>query len=222
MDKITKPVTAGFFIKMTLIKFEKNYFIEKRDLFLIGVDEVGRGSWAGPVVSAAVALNQKNFKKFKKLKLKDSKKLTPAQRNKLFPEIINSSKIAIGLKSEKIIDNKNILIATLLSMQQAVTKINIPEALVLVDGVNKIPKIKNKQKTIVHGDNKIYCIAAASIVAKVVRDKIMASYHKKYPEYNFLQNKGYGTKEHWIKLKKYGPSPIHRRSFRPVKNLLND
>lgn len=182
---------------------------------VIGVDEVGRGSLAGPVVAAAVSLKKLSFKN----RIDDSKRLTPFQREKAFPEIVNKSVFGIGIISEKIIDSLNIAVATRLAMEQAISglvdklkprqnhKIHI-----LIDGNVRINS-DYPFSSIVKGDSRSKSIACASILAKVIRDKMMSAYHEVYPQYGFLRHKGYGTRMHLAALKKFGPSLIHRKTF---------
>ena len=180
---------------------------------IAGVDEVGRGSLIGPVYAAAVILN----KSIKKKLLKDSKILSKNKREFLAKYIKKNSIWAIGKASVKEIEKINILSASLLAMKRAIKKLKKKPNLVLVDG-NKIPKLKNyKLKSIIKGDQTISSISAASIVAKVYRDRLMEEYDHDFPGYNFMQHKGYPTKDHLNTLKKIGPSNIHRLSFRGVK-----
>ncbi|MFH0887496.1 MAG: ribonuclease HII [bacterium] len=184
--------------------------------YIAGVDEAGRGPIAGPVVAAAVILPFNN----KITGIKDSKKLSDDMRRCLYSEIIQTAfAYAIGIVDEDLIDHYNILRATKNAMQQAVFRLKMSPEYILVDGNFLIPKLKVEQKAIVRGDDKEQCISAASIIAKVTRDDIMLEYDKKYPEYGFGKHKGYGTKYHFKMLEKYGPSPIHRKSFRPVSQL---
>jgi len=182
---------------------------------IIGVDEAGRGPLAWPVVAAAVALNSCRFKN----RIDDSKKLTAQAREKAFDEIIKKSVFGVGVVSEKIIDAVNILEATLLAMEQAVNslltkikKIGSYHPYIIVDGNMRL-KVKFASTSIIKGDAKSKSIAAASIIAKVTRDRIMSSYDKIYPQYGFSKHKGYPTKEHRLALKRIGPSLIHRKSF---------
>lgn len=186
--------------------------------FIIGVDEAGRGPLAGPVVSAAVLLKKNVFE----TRIDDSKKLSPFQREKAFPDIIKNSVFGIGVVSEKTIDRINILEATRLSMQQAVNslirKLGFPEEkriYVIVDG-NMSLDLAFPYTSIIKGDAKSQSIAAASILAKVTRDRIMCKYGKLYPGYGFAKHKGYPTLEHRNILRKLGPSRIHRKSFSGV------
>ncbi|MFA5311080.1 MAG: ribonuclease HII [Candidatus Omnitrophota bacterium] len=183
--------------------------------FVIGVDEAGRGPLAGPVVSAAVLLSRKRFNNL----IDDSKKLAPLAREKAFLEINSNSVSGVGIVNEKIIDRINILEATRLSMQQAVISlvnklgnINHDEIFIIVDG-NMDLSLGFPCQSIIKGDNKSKSIAAASILAKVIRDRMMFRFDKIYPAYGFKRHKGYPTKEHRDILRKIGPCVIHRKSF---------
>jgi ribonuclease HII len=183
--------------------------------FIIGVDEAGRGPLAGPVVAAAVALKKSRFKN----RIDDSKKLNPAAREKAFGEITAKSNFGIGIISEKIIDRVNILEATRLAMQEAiaslVTKLQPAKRKrihIIVDG-NITLNTAYPYTAIIKGDAKSKSIASASILAKVMRDRIMSLYDKIYPQYGFSRHKGYPTRAHRRNLKKFGPSLIHRESF---------
>ena len=187
----------------------------KKRKIIAGVDEVGRGCLAGPVVSAAVIL-----KKGVKLRnLKDSKKLTFEQRIEISKDIKNNSFFSIGIASVKEIEKLNILQASLLSMKRAILRLSKKPDLVLVDGVFA-PQITNQCKTIIKGDEKIKCISAASILAKVHRDKIMIKMSKKFKNYSWNKNFGYGTKQHIKGLKKYGLTKMHRKNFKPIHKML--
>ena len=191
------------------MKNRKNFKI------IAGVDEVGRGCLAGPVVSAAVIL-----KKGVQIKnLKDSKKLTFEQRIEISKDIKNNSLFSIGIASVKEIEKLNILQASLLSMKRAILSLSKKPDLVLVDGIFG-PKILSKCKTVVKGDEKIKCISAASILAKVYRDKIMIRMSKKFKNYSWNKNFGYGTKQHILGLKKYGLTTMHRKNFNPIHKML--
>lgn len=177
---------------------------------ICGIDEVGRGALAGPVISAAVILDFDNVPS----NIKDSKKLSQKERELRFSEIISSAlDIGIGSSDNREIDDINILQATLLSMKRAYLKLSVHPKVALIDG-NKAPDIKCKTKTIINGDNKSLSIAAASIIAKVHRDKLMREIHKKLPCYNFNNNVGYGTKEHYNAIRLNGVSVFHRKSFK--------
>lgn len=183
--------------------------------YIAGVDEVGRGPLAGPVMAAAVILP----KNCSILYIDDSKKLSPSKREML-SDIIHRDAISVSIGSVNVetIDKINILQSTYMAMQIALKNLSTLPDIILVDALN-IPKVEIQQLSIIGGDAKSISIAAASIVAKVERDKIMDEYHKLYPEYGFNRNKGYGTKEHIEAIKKYGICPIHRITF--LKNLLN-
>jgi len=189
--------------------------------FVAGLDEAGRGPLAGPVTAAAVIFNfqftiSNKFLIKQFLKIKDSKKMTSKQREAAYEFLTNHKNIkwGVGIVSEKIIDKINILEASKLAMKKSFEKLS-PDFL-LLDGNFKINS-KISQKSIIKGDSKVFSISAASIIAKVTRDRIMEKYHKKYPEYNFLKHKGYGTKAHFASLQKFGPCKIHRKSFYPVR-----
>tara|TARA_B100000073_G_scaffold112784_2_gene91137 strand:- start:4717 stop:5277 length:561 start_codon:yes stop_codon:yes gene_type:complete len=180
---------------------------------LAGVDEVGRGCLFGPVIAAAVILgSNKNFG------LKDSKKLTERKRSLLYEDIKQfASKVSIGEASVEEIDSLNIKEASLLAMERAVLGLKTDNIEVIVDGID-IPKINYPCKAIIKADSKIYEVMAASIVAKVHRDKLMKEYSKKFPGFSLEKNKGYPTKEHLNILKSLGPTKHHRKSFKPVLN----
>ncbi len=181
-----------------------------------GVDEVGRGCLAGPVVSAAVI-----FKKGINLKLlKDSKKISFKKRGEISKHIKNNSYFAIGTASVEEILNLNILQATLLSMKRAIEKLPVKPSLTLIDG-NFAPRGLKNYKTIINGDEKIKVISAASIIAKVYRDRFMIRLSEKFSNYAWETNFGYGTKEHLDGLKKFGATAHHRKSFKPVHNILS-
>lgn len=177
-----------------------------------GVDEAGRGPLAGPVVAAAVILPDD----CEITGLDDSKKLSGTKKEKISAEIKNYSiSYAIGIVEPKEIDRLNILRASLLAMEIAVKKLTTKPDYLLIDG-NQRTSLLMLQETIVKGDSKSCSIAAASILAKVTRDKLMEEYHLEYPEYNFKGHKGYPTKEHYEAIRIHGPCPIHRRTFRGV------
>ena len=184
---------------------------------IAGVDEVGRGSLIGPVFAAAVILNSKINKK----KLKDSKKLSKVKREILEKYIKKNSFWAIGSASIIEIEKLNILNASLLAMKRAIKKLKKKPRLVLIDG-NKIPKLNNyKIKNIIKGDQKIPEISAASIIAKVSRDRLITKMSKKYKNYSWDKNAGYGTSEHLKAIKKFGITKHHRKTFRPIYNILS-
>ncbi len=179
-----------------------------------GIDEAGRGPWAGPVSAAAVILDRNNIPQG----LNDSKKLTEAKREALFPQIIASSDVGIGFVSAQEIDKINILQATFLAMQRAVANLKSKPTLALIDG-NRAPKLFCATQTIIGGDAKSLSIAAASIIAKVARDRLMVELDTQFPYYGFARHKGYGTAVHAMALAQHGPCTEHRRSFKPIAKL---
>ena len=182
---------------------------------IAGVDEVGRGSLVGPVYAAAVILN----KSIKKNLLKDSKKLNKLKREILSKYIKKNSIWAIGKASVKEIEKINILHASLLAMKRAVLKLKKKPSLVLIDG-NKLPEIKNYTlNSVIKGDQKIPSISAASILAKVTRDKLISNLGKKYKNYLWDKNFGYGTKHHLKAIKKFGITIHHRKTFSPINKV---
>ncbi len=189
---------------------------------IVGLDEAGRGPLAGPVVAAAVIIKPIHGKFVKIYGVKDSKKLTPKKREEIFKVLINPPaggpriEWGIGRVSEKVIDRINIKNAAELAMLRAVQKLKRPPDFLLIDGKYlKNNKLKNiNHKLIIKADEKVFSCAAASIIAKVKRDRMMVRYHKEYPQYGFAQHKGYPTKLHRKMIKKYGFCKIHRKSFR--------
>ncbi len=182
--------------------------------FICGVDEAGRGTLAGPVVVGAVILKDKLEG------AKDSKVLSYKKREKLFKEIQEQSlSYAVGIIYHDTIDKINILNATKQGVYESVMRLDPKPDFILLDALS-VKSLDIPQKGIVKGDRYVNIISAASIIAKVIRDRIMEYYHTIYPEYGFNKHKGYGTKEHMKALKKFGPCPIHRKSFRPVSQLL--
>ena len=180
-----------------------------------GVDEVGRGSLIGPVYAAAVILNKSINKKL----LKDSKSLTKTKREVLSRYIKKNSIWAIGKSSVKEIEKINILQASLLAMKRAIKKLKKKPTLILVDG-NKLPEIKNYSlRSIIKGDQKIPSISAASIIAKVTRDKVITNLGKKFKDYHWDQNYGYGTKQHLKAIKNLGITGHHRKTFSPINKV---
>jgi ribonuclease HII len=180
-----------------------------------GVDEAGRGPLAGPVVAAAVVLDPQAIPDG----IADSKALDAKTRRSLYQAIIATAEVGIGVAGVDRIDADNILNASLWAMAQAVAVLERPPKLVLVDG-NKAPLLDCAARAIVQGDAKCLSIAAASIVAKVTRDAIMAEIARDYPHYGFERHKGYGTREHHEAIARHGVTPHHRRSFRPVQLAL--
>ena len=177
---------------------------------IAGIDEAGRGPLAGPVVAAAVILPPG----YKHPEITDSKKLSPRRRERLYGIIQRDAvSIGIGVVEAPVIDAVNILQATLLAMKDAVLELSPSPDYLLIDGLNRID-LAIHQETIIRGDSLSLSVASASIVAKVSRDRLMEMYHRQFPQYNFLRNKGYGTREHREAILKFGRSKIHRRSFR--------
>lgn len=184
-----------------------------------GIDEAGRGPWAGPVVAAAVILDRARLPAHLQTGIDDSKKLTRRQRDAVFALLPDCAVIGIGRAEVDEIDRLNILQATLLAMRRAVAALAVPPAMALVDG-NRTPVLPCPARAVVGGDAACLSIAAASIVAKVNRDRIMAALAAVYPGYGWEDNAGYGTRAHRAALDRLGPSPQHRRSFRPIANML--
>lgn len=184
--------------------------------FIAGIDEVGRGPLVGPVVTAAVILP----KDFYDERINDSKKLTEKKRELLYNVIMeNALSVGIGMSSPEVIDEINILNATKKAMIEAINNLSIKPEHLLIDAVKL--DINIPQTSIIKGDAKSESIAAASIIAKVTRDRMMVELDKKYPMYDFKHNKGYGTKKHIEALYEYGPISEHRKSFAPVSELTN-
>ncbi|WP_223895106.1 ribonuclease HII [Lactobacillus helsingborgensis] len=192
--------------------YEKAFWAKKQ--VVAGVDEVGRGPLAGPVVTAAVVIDDS----FDLVDVNDSKKLSARRRLELYPLILQKAvSVAVGVKSAQIIDQINIYEADRLAMAEAVRNLDVKPDALLVDAM-QVP-VNLPQVRLIKGDAKSNSIAAASIVAKVFRDKLMADYGLIYPEYHFAENAGYGTKEHLAAIKKYGATPIHRKTFAPINSL---
>jgi len=183
-----------------------------------GVDEAGRGPWAGPVVAAAVILGPAAPPG-----LADSKTLSAAQRERLFTAIVEQAlAVSYRVVSARRIDRTDILRATLAAMREAVLALPVAPAFVYVDGQQTIPGLSVPQQAVVDGDDLLPVVSAASIVAKVVRDRIMTAWDAVYPAYGFARHKGYGTREHAAALAAHGPCPLHRRSFAPVRRLAKE
>ena len=190
-----------------LKKFERQY--ADRFSLMCGVDEAGRGPLAGPVVAAAVILPQEEDI----LYVNDSKKVSEKRREKLYDEICEKAlAVGVGFAHEDRIDEINVLQATYEAMRMAVSRLDVAPDLLFIDAIH-LPDISTHQIAIVHGDALCYSIAAASIIAKVTRDRLMREYDLIYPEYGFAKHKGYGTKAHMDAIREYGPCPIHRRTF---------
>jgi ribonuclease HII len=185
---------------------------------IAGVDEVGRGALFGPVIAAAVLLPNHAWPELIAAEIKDSKKLSSSRRTQLAQQICALAiDWKIGFASTAEIDQFNILQATLLAMKRAVLKLKVQPALCLIDGNQLVKDLLLPQQTIVKGDERSLNIASASIVAKVWRDQLVVRLASKYPMYDLTRNKGYGSQKHLLALQKYGPSPLHRKSFRPCQ-----
>jgi len=201
-------------------------FTEERQLrqqgyrFIAGVDEVGRGALAGPVLAAAVIMPFM-FKGAWRKEVRDSKLLSPAQRESLY-EPIRDTELAVGIGSSDVwtIESLGIVRATEIAMEQAVKQL-LPRADAVLIDYMRVPGIKLPQKGVVDGDTLCFSIACASIIAKVTRDRMMEELDRTHPGYLFAQHKGYGTEEHLACLRKLGPCQIHRRTFQPVRDVLN-
>lgn len=182
---------------------------------IAGIDEAGRGPWAGPVVAAAVILDPENIPDG----IADSKELEPEVREALYARITASAQCAVGIADVRRIDRDNILNATMWAMTQAVRKLQTRPRLALIDG-NRAPGLRCSVRTVIQGDAKCLSIAAASIIAKVTRDRMMIELGQELPAYGFERHKGYGTPEHQLAIDRLGVTPHHRRSFRPVQLAL--
>jgi len=202
------------------LKSEKKLFSLGYKL-VAGIDEAGRGPLAGPVVAACVIIGPDFKIEPGDLELvADSKKLSAKKREKIFKAIKEKAlAVKIGVIDSKVIDKINILQASFLAMRHALKKIKLQPDYILTDGRFKIPKISINQSAIIKGDSTVWVIAAASIIAKVSRDWMMNNLDTEYPNYNFSKHKGYGTSEHLKNIAQFGPCPVHRFSFAPIKNL---
>jgi len=194
---------------------------------LAGVDEAGVGPLAGPVVAAAVIFDFRKKLFNSKIRedwirqVNDSKKLTHEKREQLLKFIIKHAlSFGIGRSSVTEIDEINILQSRLIAMKRAIENLSKKPRLVLIDGNRPVPHLQIKQRLIIRGDEKVFSIAAASILAKVTRDNILKNLHKKFPQYGFDRHKGYGTQFHFEMIQKYGPCDIHRKSFEPIKSII--
>ena len=196
--------------RLNKLKEEELSLYSDKIRYICGIDEAGRGPLAGPVVVAAVILPQDSFIEG----VNDSKKISEKKREKVYEEIINSAiSYSVGIIDEKIIDDINILNATKLGLNAAIKGLSIRPDLILVDALTNIDTCGVPYKSVIKGDAKEYSIAAASIIAKVTRDRIMSQWDEIYPEYGFAKHKGYGTAAHINVIKEKGPCKIHRRSF---------
>lgn len=198
---------------------EENILWQSGYRYVAGIDEAGRGPLAGPVVAAAVILPG-DFEADWKISVNDSKQLTPAVREELFPFIQETALcVGVGIVDAQTVDMRGIVKATRIAMKRAVEQLKQPPDYLLIDYLT-IPEIRVPQKGITYGDCISFSIACASIIAKVTRDRLMVDFDKKYPGYGFAEHKGYGTREHLNCLRRFGPSPIHRCSFQPVREMM--
>ena len=197
-----------------LKKIDKEFF-DKGVKYIAGIDEAGRGPLAGPVVVASVILPQDSMIEG----INDSKKVSEAKREKLYDIIINEAiSYGVGIIYQDEIDEINILQATKKGLTDAIKQMEIKPNIIMVDALSGIDTLGIPYKSIIKGDAKCYSIAAASIIAKVTRDRIMREWDKVYPEYGFGSHKGYGTAKHIAAIREFGPCPIHRRTF--IKNFI--
>jgi len=200
--------------------FVEEELLEAQGYSLIaGIDEAGRGALAGPVVAAAVILPNHVDAPWL-ARVKDSKQLSPARRELLFHHIHEVAiSIGIGSVPHYLVDDQGIIKATRLAMKLAIDQLSPPPQSLLIDYM-RLPEVRLPQKGITKGDNLCFSIACASIIAKVARDKLMVEFDGTYPGYGLAQHKGYGTRQHFACLSRLGPCPIHRRSFRPVRDVI--
>ena len=198
-----------------LKKIEEDFYSQGME-YICGIDEAGRGPLAGPVVVASVIMPKDSMIEG----VNDSKKVSEKKREKLYDEIIeNAISYSVGIVDQKEIDRVNILNATKAGLTESIKGLKVKPDLILVDALKGIDTCGVPYQSIIKGDAKCYSIAAASIIAKVTRDRIMRQWHEIYPEYNFIQHKGYGTAAHIAAIKEYGLCPLHRLSF--VKNIID-
>lgn len=198
-----------------LKKIEEDIYSQGKEC-ICGIDEAGRGPLAGPVVVASVIMPKDSMIEG----VNDSKKVSEKKREKLYDEIIeNAISYSVGIVDQKEIDRVNILNATKAGLTESIKGLKVKPDIILVDALKGIDTCGIPYQSIIKGDAKCYSIAAASIIAKVTRDRIMRQWHEIYPEYNFIQHKGYGTAAHIQAIKEYGLCPLHRLSF--VKNIVN-
>lgn len=201
--------------RLTNLKKEENKLYEKNIKLICGIDEAGRGPLAGPVVVGAVILPENSFIEG----VNDSKKVSEKKREKLYEEIVKESiDYSVGIVDQKTIDEINILNATKLGVKLALEGLKQKPEIIMVDALNNIDTLGIPYISVIKGDAKNYCIAAASIIAKVTRDRIMREWDELYPAYGFAKHKGYGTAEHIRIIKEIGPCILHRKSF--IKNFV--
>ena len=210
--------------KIFMLNLEEEQNIFSQGYNVIGaIDEAGRGPLAGPVVAACVLMRADALPHISDdlAMINDSKKIAAKKREQLFEIIKNEFEVGIGACDHNTIDRINILQAAFLAMKKAISDLKEKPDFIMLDGKFPIPNISIKQKPIINGDSLVFSIAAASILAKVTRDRIMMEMHEIYPNYGFDKHKGYGTKLHMERLRQFGPSPIHRKSFGPIKILIS-
>lgn len=203
------------------LDYEKKYWSEGLRI-IAGIDEAGRGPLAGPVMAAAVVVYPDVIAKIKNEKeftlIRDSKMLSAKQRERAYNFIANNFAFGVGWSSHETIDRVNVMQATFLAMKKALSdlrrKFNVEAQILLVDGRSVIPNLTLRQENVTSGDKFVLSISAASVIAKVTRDRIMLDYHDKFPQYGFARHKGYGTELHFKMIGRYGPCEIHRKSFR--------
>ena len=200
--------------------FTEEELLEAQGYRLIaGIDEAGRGALAGPVVAAAVILPRQVNAPWL-AEVKDSKQLSPARRELLFHRIHEIAiSIGIGLAPHYLVDAQGIIKATRLAMKLAIDRLSPPPQSLLIDYM-RLPEVRLPQKGITNGDNLCFSIACASIIAKVARDQLMVAFDRIYPGYGLARHKGYGTREHFACLSRLGPCPIHRQSFKPIRDIV--
>ena len=201
--------------RLNLLKEEELSLYNDKIQYICGIDEAGRGPLAGPVVVGAVILPKDSFIEG----VNDSKKISEKKREKIYEQIIEEAiAYGVGIVDQKVIDEINILNATKLALKTAIQNLQVKPDIILVDALNGMDTCGIPYKSIIKGDAKNYCIAAASIIAKVTRDRIMQQWDEIYPQYGFIKHKGYGTAAHIKAIKENGPTPLHRKTF--IKNFV--
>lgn len=201
--------------RLNLLKAEENKLYEKNLQYICGIDEAGRGPLAGPVVVGAVVLPKDSFIEG----VNDSKKISEKKREMLYEKITSEAiSYSVGIVDQKTIDEINILNATKLGVKLALEGLKVKPEIIMVDALNNMDTLGIPYISVIKGDAKNYCIAAASIIAKVTRDRIMREWDEVYPQYGFAKHKGYGTSEHIKAIKEDGPCILHRKSF--IKNFV--
>ncbi|KZK85202.1 Ribonuclease HII [Pseudovibrio sp. Ad13] len=197
------------------LRFERSVEQDLQGRFA-GIDEAGRGPWAGPVVVAAASLDYDNLPEG----LNDSKKLTEAKREELFEQILEMADVSVCVQSAQTVDRINIREATLQGMRTCARSLSVPVKRFFIDGKDVPHHLPQEGQALIKGDGRCLAISAASIVAKVTRDRLMVKMDKHFPEYGFAKHKGYGTKQHQEALAAHGVTPLHRCSFRPIREMI--